>query len=108
VSPHVSETRYDHAVPGTNGRDWFRYRIETVDGRVTDFTVQYETMIEGKFLPVVRYDCAHGFAHRDLLDRDGKPRAPKQPLGRHLSLDEALDEAERDLLQHWRYYRRDF
>jgi len=29
--------------------------------------LQYEAMIEGKWFVIVRYDCAHGFFHRDLL-----------------------------------------
>lgn len=108
MSPHVSETTYDYPIPGTNQQDWFRFRIVTVDGRVTDFTVQYETLIDGKFLPVARYDCAHGIPHRDLLNRDGKPRVPKLPFARHLSRDDALQLAVQDLHQHWQYYRRDF
>lgn len=96
MSPHVSETTYDFPIPGTNQQDWFRVRIVTVDGRVTDFTVQYETLINGKFLPVARYDCAHGYPHRDLLNREGKPRVPKLPFAQQLSLDDALQIAVQD------------
>ncbi|MDL1964286.1 MAG: hypothetical protein LWW98_08155 [Deltaproteobacteria bacterium] len=32
------------------------------------FRVQYETKINQIWYPVVRYDTAHGFAHRDLLN----------------------------------------
>ena len=39
--------------------------------------MQYETRLEGKWFPVVRYDTEHGFAHRDLLDKKGdKQKTP--------------------------------
>lgn len=48
------------------------------EGIVTGFVVQYEALIENKWRPVVRYDTAHGFAHRDLLHPGGDTE--KQPL----------------------------
>jgi hypothetical protein len=35
------------------------------------FIVQYETKVDGKWLPVVRYDTKYGFVHRDLPDKKG-------------------------------------
>jgi hypothetical protein len=53
--------------------DWVRVRIVTERPRiVTSFTVQYEAVIDGRTYPVVRYDCAHGDPHRDMLDADGR------------------------------------
>lgn len=37
-----------------------RIRISTEKGDVTSFTVQYETLVDDQWLPVVRYDTAHG------------------------------------------------
>jgi hypothetical protein len=37
-------------------------------GKIVFFRVQYETKINLIWYPVVRYDTAHGFAHRDLLN----------------------------------------
>ena len=51
--------------------EWLRVRIRTEGGRVTAFTAQYETTYENGRVAVVRYDKAHGFCHRDLLDRRG-------------------------------------
>ena len=56
--------------------------------------------------PVVRYDTAHGYAHRDQMFRDHEPI--KTRLGDRLSLDEALQIADDDVQRHWRTYRRQF
>jgi hypothetical protein len=53
-------------------QEWLRMRFTTVRGDVTAFTIQYETTIGEDRVPVVRYDSAHGCAHRDLLDRRGR------------------------------------
>ena len=34
--------------------------------------VQLEIMHEGNWKEAVRYDCAHGYAHRDSYDLRGK------------------------------------
>ena len=45
-----------------------RVHFVTERGRVTQIlVVQYEALINDKWYPVVRYDSAHGFFHRDLL-----------------------------------------
>jgi len=71
-------------------------------GHVTRFVVQYEAMIEDEWRPIVRYDTAHGFAHRDLLHPGGDTE--KQPL--YLpSLNLALTFAIQDLKMLWTRYR---
>ncbi len=52
--------------------DRYRHHHLRFKKDVLGFVVQYETKLEGKWLPVVRYDTQHGFAHRDLLDRRGR------------------------------------
>jgi hypothetical protein len=42
-----------------------------MDKTITDFVVQYEIFINDKWCPVVRYDTAHGYAHKDLIHPDG-------------------------------------
>lgn len=72
---------------------------------VTQFSVQIELWIHAHWQAVVRYDTAHGFAHRDLIHADG--RIDKTPL--HVgSLNEALTVAENDLRANWASYRRGF
>jgi hypothetical protein len=50
-----------------------RYRVwfEVDKGNVLQFVVQLEVLKADKWLPVVRYDTAHGFAHRDKYKADG-------------------------------------
>jgi hypothetical protein len=107
MSPHFASTEYEDQLDRTD-LEWLRVRIWTVDGRVIRFMVQYETMINEHSFPVARYDTAHGYAHRDLLDRNGEPRAPKEPIDNEFTLDDALQLAVQDLRRHWREYRRDF
>ena len=69
------------------------------------FVVQYEAQIHGQWQPVVRYDTAHGFAHRDLLHPDG--RADKQWLP-WMAFSVAMTYATQELKTEWRRYRRAF
>ena len=84
-----------------------RYRHHHVRFRkdVLSFVVQYETKVNEVWLPVVRYDTRHGFAHRDLLDKKGKKQ--KTPI---LAKDcsEALTFAEYDIKSNWKMYKQNF
>lgn len=72
---------------------------------VTGFSIQIEVFMRGDWRAVVRYDTAHGFAHRDLLHGDGS--IEKMPL--HVSsFNEALTVAENDLRTNWTQYRTQF
>ena len=89
------------------GLEWIRYRFTTEAGKVTTFTIQYETTVAGERKPVVRYDYAHGFAHRDILDRGGRVIS-KHRLADVPTPKEALQTGERDILQNWQRYRQRF
>jgi len=39
--------------------------------RIVQFTVQIEVFHADQWMPVVRYDNAHGFCHRDTIHADG-------------------------------------
>ena len=43
--------------------------FETERGQILRFVVQLECQFveDGEWLPVVRYDTAHGYAHRDIM-----------------------------------------
>lgn len=69
---------------------------------MVEFLVQYEIRSGGEWVPVVRYDTAHGFAHRDLFVKKGAP--VKTPLG-ITDLNMALTFAESDLKTNWQWYR---
>jgi len=88
---------------------YIRIRRTSVRGKIIAFTAQYESFIEGEFRPAVRYDTAHGRAHRDTLDWNGRPiRGPKEWLPESMDFNEAFTFAERDLKAHWREYRAAF
>jgi len=52
-------------------KDRIRVRFEKDKGEILDLVIRYEAMIYGKWAAIVRYDCAHGFFHRDLLHPNG-------------------------------------
>lgn len=72
---------------------------------VIEFVVQYEVFIESKWYPVVRYDTAHGFAHKDILTFDGKTTKHELPFADY---NIALTFAENDLKENWLKYREVF
>jgi len=51
--------------------DRYRHLHIKERGKIVFFRVQYESKINQIWYPVVRYDTAHGFAHRDLLNLKG-------------------------------------
>jgi hypothetical protein len=86
-------------------RDRYRHTHIRVKDRVVFFRVQLEMLFEDKWMPVVRYDTAHGFVRRDLLDKKG--RSVKTPIFNQ-DLNDALTFAENDLKSNWLSYRKRF
>jgi len=82
--------------------DRLRIRATKTRGRIVSFVVQYEALIQGEWKPIVRYDSAHRFAHKDILHSDGS--ADKQPLN-FPNLNLAFTFAVQDLKSLWRWYR---
>jgi hypothetical protein len=58
--------------------DRLRVYANKEKGVVLEFVVQYEALISEQWHPVIRYDTAHGFAHKDIMTKKG--RITKQPL----------------------------
>lgn len=79
-----------------------QYRVSR--GRVVQFTVQLEVLRESQWLPVIRYDTAHHFAHRDSYEPNG--RRIKMDL--NMTFEEALSFAIQDLRDRWESYRDEF
>lgn len=79
-----------------------RLRIKTEKGSVVDMVVQYETKIKEQWSAVVRYDCAHGFFHRDIIFPNGNKE--KQTIAIS-DLEAALTYAEQDIKDRWEFYR---
>jgi len=60
----------EYVIPlGNNARK--RHYHETRRGKVIHFAAQLEIFYGEKWLPVIRYDAAHGFSHVDRYKRDG-------------------------------------
>jgi len=83
-------------------KERIRIRINVKNGKVIDIVVQYETMIDGKWVAIVRYDCAHGFLHRDVMYPNGDKE--KQVIDFD-NLEMALAYAEQDFKDRWEFYK---
>ena len=67
--------------------------------------VQLEVEVEdGIWKPVIRYDCAHDFAHRDRYNLKGDQ--DKQEIA--LNYVESLDLADKDINDNWDIYQERF
>jgi len=96
-------TEREFTVPlDINARMRVRHQVDR--GKIRTFTVQLEVLNKDQWTPVVRYDTAHGFAHRDLYTKHGKQF--KTPLG--MDFNQARTFAQRDILMNWQEYRRIF
>ena len=78
-----------------------RFRISTTKGKVRCFVVQLESLIDGEWKTVVRYDNAHGFVHRDVMDAKGREKGKDILL---LDVGSSIAFAEQDLVDRWEWY----
>jgi len=69
-------------------------------GRVSRFMVQLEVKAEGAWREAIRYDCAHGYAHRDIYNLLGKQKKEELPL----RFEDALNLADDDIDDNWETY----
>ena len=84
--------------------DEFVVEIRIEKRKVVDFKVMYNTIIDGKEHQVVRYDCSHGYAHKDILYK--RPRRKKKMA--RLAYDKLFDLAKDDIIQNWEEYKRKY
>ena len=97
----MSEKTYTRAL-GENARKRHYHKI--VKGSVIDFIVQLEVKVEGTWKPVIRYDCAHDFAHIDRYNISGETLKEKL----RLSYAESLTLADEDININWEFYNERF
>ena len=91
---------------GFDGSNRIRVRVLAVNGELKDFLCQYEALIDEIWIPIVRYDCAHGQSfHRDVMLPNGDKE--KQFVAMD-SLKTALDYAVQDLKFRWAWYKERF
>lgn len=84
-----------------------RYRHHHVSKgkKIIEFRIQLEILVDEDWYPVVHYDTAHGKAHRDILDPDGKQM---KDWFEGYSVEEVLTIGQKDILENWRTYRERF
>jgi hypothetical protein len=87
---------------GFTGQDRIRFHYTISKGRLADIVMQYESLIDGEWRAIVRYDVAHGFFHRDVLFPNGTQE--KTPLD-FPTLEMAAIFAEQDLKDKWEFYK---
>jgi len=85
--------------------DRLRVYAQKEKGLILEFVVQYEALMSAQWQPIVRYDTAHGFAHKDVMKVDGK--TTKQPLFFE-TYNLAFTSATIDLKINWKKYKEDF
>lgn len=88
-----------------DGQNRYRHRHVLEGNHSIEFSVQYEAYLSGKWRAIVRYDSAHGYAHRDLLHPDG---AGTKTTFHGWDYAQVLTYGERDLKQNWRAYRANY
>ena len=87
---------------GDGETDLLRIRIWTENGKVVDLVVQYECLINSRWHIIVRYDCSHGYFHRDILFPNGDKEKQTVVLS---SLKEALNYSEQDIRDRYEFYK---
>lgn len=88
------------------GIDRLRIHFITEHGQVKSvIVIQYEAFIDGKWRPIVRFDEAHGFFHRDVLFPSGEQEKKAQPAN---EMDVALTEAIKYIKLSWHKHRQTY
>ena len=73
--------------------------------RIVEYTVQLEIPHQGKWQPVVRFDNAHGFCHRDDIHPDGTQDKTATFVG---DANETFTRAIEEVQIHWESHRNRF
>ncbi len=84
------------------GFERLRVRLTIDKGTITDLVFQYESNIKDEWKPIVRYDIAHGFFHRDFLFPNGEKEKVRIEI-QDLKL--AAMFAEQDIKDKWEFYK---
>ncbi len=90
---------------GSKLNDRIRFRFKKEKGEIVDLVAQFETIINEKWIPIVRYDCAHGFFHRDVMHPNGDK---EKKLIDVPDLNFAFSYARQDLEDKWEWYKEQY
>ena len=84
------------------GNERLRVYLKTQKQELIDVVYQYESFINNSWTPIIRYDCAHGFFHKDVL----YPKGEKEKLEMTFdSLKSASQYAAQDIKDRWEWYK---
>ena len=78
-------------------------KINRENGRITGFSVNYRTRINGKWQNVIRYDTSHSMIHVHRFWISTKPKILKAHT--HEEMKMTMIEAMRDVKSNWERYR---
>jgi len=81
-----------------------RHFHQTERGKIVYFVVQLEILFENRWIPIIRYDCAHGISHIDKYNKKGEQL--KEMID--LPFDETLTYADKDINTNWENYKNKF
>ena len=73
--------------------------------KIVEFRIQPEVLVKDDWYSVVRYDTAHGKAHRDVLHPDG---SQSKDWFEGYTMEEVLTIGQKDILENWSVYRERF
>ena len=90
---------------GTHYHDRIRIHFEKDKGQILDLVIQYEALINDKWVAIVRYDCAHGFFHRDILHPNGYKEKKLIDIP---NLKYGFTFAKQDLEDKWDWYKEQY
>lgn len=78
-----------------------RHYHKVESGKIKFFMVQLEIKYDGIWKPILRYDTAHNFAHKDSYNLKGDVRK----INLYMEFDDALTFADDDINDNWEYYK---
>lgn len=85
-----------------SGNERLRIRLKSEKNLLIDIVFQYESFLDNKWHPIVRYDCAHGYFHRDII----KPNGDKEKQSMNFeNLKDAARYAEQDIRDRWEWHK---
>jgi len=70
--------------------------------KIVEFRIQLEILVKNEWCAVVRYDTAHGKAHRDII-RPNDSQTKDWFEG--YTIEEVLTIGQKDILENWSSYR---
>ena len=90
---------------GSDNADRLRFSMRKDKGVIVDLLIQYESFINDLWHTIVRYDCAHGFFHRDMMKPNGEKEKKIIDMP---NLNTAFTYAKQDIEDRWIWYKEQY